>query len=386
MKKNVIIVFAAVMLTAILLLLSGCGSNKGKNKKDTTITLTPSAIELKINETATLTAALTNSSISIDTISWMSEDPKVVTVVGNNLTATVTGVARGKSDITIRIIDVNGKAYTAKSTVYSDTIRVTGIELDITNKTLDVGEDFILNATVYPLDATFKDIIWEVVGGNKNAVTLDTYTGTQVKVTAMQWGTALVTAKTVDGNFNAVCEVNVSNKLVNRINVTFDRSYFSRNSGSPFSNPDISRPSNIPNNLQKYRGRNNDYYTLSGRLNGNTLNYGVVVDGQDNLLAIIFPRRTQSPIKLSYNILPNDAFDKSFTWSAHLLNISNSNYNVTNTVVNIEDYLQFMNAEKTIIQVKSGITSSFGLEITLMANDGSDVVRKFDVLFFSQWT
>lgn len=81
----------------------------------------------------------------------------------------------------------------------------TGLSLDKTNASLEVGDTLTLTPTVSPADTTNQKITWsssdESVATVKDGV-----------VTALKAGTATITAKTEDGGFTASCSVSVTEK------------------------------------------------------------------------------------------------------------------------------------------------------------------------------
>ena len=91
-------------------------------------------------------------------------------------------------------------------TVYDGTyvIPVTGVSLDESNITLDVGGSQTLTATVTPEDATNKKVCWS---SDNEAVATVSEDGV---VTAVAGGTAVITATTHDGLFTASCTVTVN--------------------------------------------------------------------------------------------------------------------------------------------------------------------------------
>ena len=86
------------------------------------------------------------------------------------------------------------------------TVEVTKISLSDTKKTLTVGKDFTLKATVTPKDATDKTVTW-TTSDEKIATVKDG------KVTAVAKGTATITATTVNGK-KAECKVTVEEEKV----------------------------------------------------------------------------------------------------------------------------------------------------------------------------
>ena len=88
-------------------------------------------------------------------------------------------------------------------------IQVTSISLNKTTDTLIIGGTDTLLATVNPMDASNKAVVW--TSSNPTIVAVDN-TG---KVTAVSVGTAAITATTVDGGKTATCTVNsISEKIV----------------------------------------------------------------------------------------------------------------------------------------------------------------------------
>ena len=91
-------------------------------------------------------------------------------------------------------------------TVYDGTyvIPVTGVSLDESSITLDVGGNQTLTATVTPEDATNKKVRW--TSDNEDVATVSE----DGVVTAVAGGTAVITATTHDGLFTASCTVTVN--------------------------------------------------------------------------------------------------------------------------------------------------------------------------------
>ncbi len=86
------------------------------------------------------------------------------------------------------------------------TIPVQAISLNYTSYELEVGKTVQLVATVYPSNATMKEVAWSVTSGGKYA-SVDS-TGL---VSGLEAGSATVTATTIDGNKQAICNLTVKN-------------------------------------------------------------------------------------------------------------------------------------------------------------------------------
>jgi lysophospholipase L1-like esterase len=102
---------------------------------------------------------------------------------GMTTTFTVTGVTSG-----------SGQGGTSVS--------VTGVTLDKSTHSINVGESVQLTATVVPSDATNKNVSWSANNGN--------CTVSNGLVTAVTAGDCTITATTEDGGFTASCAIAVS--------------------------------------------------------------------------------------------------------------------------------------------------------------------------------
>ena len=83
------------------------------------------------------------------------------------------------------------------------TVAVTGVSLDVTAKTLEIGGKFTLVATVLPANADNKAVTWS--SSNEAVATV-----TNGEVTAKAAGTAEITVTTADGGKTAKCVVTVN--------------------------------------------------------------------------------------------------------------------------------------------------------------------------------
>lgn len=123
-------------------------------------------------------------------IIWTSDNEKVATVKNG----VVSGHVQGTATITAKTADT-GVTATCKITVNKHT---ESISISSNTETLYVGSSVTLKATVLPEDATNKKVVWT---SSDNVVA----TVKDGKVTALRSGTAIITAKTEEGDFYAVC-------------------------------------------------------------------------------------------------------------------------------------------------------------------------------------
>lgn len=144
-----------------------------------------------------LTATVLPDDASDPSVSWNSSDTDVATVSEG----TVKAAGIGTAVITAKAGD---QAATCVVTVSKKTVHVTSIALDKTNLSLTVGDAATLVATVLPQDAADRSVIWEST--NHSIATVDA----EGNVSAISAGAVTITATTADGGLLAGCEVTVT--------------------------------------------------------------------------------------------------------------------------------------------------------------------------------
>ena len=105
-------------------------------------------------------------------------------------------------------------------------INVTGVSLNKTSTSLEVGATETLSATVAPSTATDKTVTF--ASSDAEVATVDN-TG---KVTAVKEGNADITVTTKDGNKTAKCTLTVTAKQIPVTGVTLDKSTLSLEEGA----------------------------------------------------------------------------------------------------------------------------------------------------------
>jgi uncharacterized protein (TIGR02145 family) len=86
-------------------------------------------------------------------------------------------------------------------------VAVTGVKLDETSLTLEVGEYKTLIITVLPKDATNRTVIW-------TSSNLDVVTVVNGKVCAKKMGISTISVTTEDGSYNAKCVISVEREEI----------------------------------------------------------------------------------------------------------------------------------------------------------------------------
>ena len=158
------------------------------------VRLSRSSLALSVGEAYTLKSTVLPNDAKNKTCKWYTSRSSVAAV---SSTGRVTARAVGTAVITAKT--VNGNKATCKVTVSP---APTGVKISPTALTLGKGESYTLKGTVLPNDAKNKTCKWYT---SRSSVAAVSSTG---KVTAKAVGTAVITAKTVNGK-KATCKVTV---------------------------------------------------------------------------------------------------------------------------------------------------------------------------------
>lgn len=162
----------------------------------TGITLNKTSSYLNLNATMTLVATISPSNASIKSVTWTSSNPSIATVSSSGV---VTGIKTGIVTITCKTTN-GAKTASCKIGVVK---RVTGITLDKEEAIVYFGHALTLKPTIYPLDASVKDVIYSSTDTNVASVSAAGV------VTPVNTGTAHIVATTVDGSYKAYCKIHV---------------------------------------------------------------------------------------------------------------------------------------------------------------------------------
>lgn len=180
---------------------------------EVSVSVSPTSKSIKVGETATITATVSNVSNATDTsVTWKSSDTSVATVDDKGV---VTAVKAGTATITATSVADTTKSATCAITVTEDSTepdtpdtpdtpaeKVT-LKLSSTSASVKAGENTTITATVAN-DATDTSVTWkssdESVATVKDGV-----------VTGVKAGTATITATSVaDTTVSATCTVTVT--------------------------------------------------------------------------------------------------------------------------------------------------------------------------------
>ncbi len=160
----------------------------------TGITLSKSKLSVREGKLAAITATVKPADTTNSKVTWTSSNTKVATVDSSGV---VKGIKKGTATITAKTVTGN-KSATCKVTVIKS---VTGISLNKTSMTINVGSKSVITPTIKPSSASTKTVTWSSSNYDIADVTKDG------QVIAKAPGYAKITAKTKDGGFKASCEV-----------------------------------------------------------------------------------------------------------------------------------------------------------------------------------
>ncbi|MDR2916649.1 MAG: Ig-like domain-containing protein [Tannerella sp.] len=216
-KKMSTVVFSVVLM----LIFVSCSSNE--KVKDLivdveSISLNVSLMNLSLDGTEVLKVTFHPVEATDQRVSWSSSDNKVATVSGGTVKAAGVGTA------IITAKSSNGKIAECTVTVSSSVINAEGVELDKSSLSLIVGTSGILTATVKPLNATDKTIVWE--SNNTQIATVDN----SGRVSGVSIGVAKITAKA--GSFSAVCDVSVTREGIPATKIELNKTSLSLTEGA----------------------------------------------------------------------------------------------------------------------------------------------------------
>ena len=288
------------------------------------VTLDKSSLELNEGETATLTATVKPDNASDKTVTWSSSKTSVATVDANGK---VTAVAEGNATITAK---AGNKSATCSVTVTKNVVAVESITLDKSSLELNEGETATLVATVKPDNATNKTVTWS--SSRTSVATVDA----NGKVTAVAEGTATITAKA--GDKTATCSVTVKKNTVAVESVTLDKSSLELTEGETATLTATVKPDNATNKTVTWSSDKTSVATvdangkvtavaegtatITAKAGDKTATCSVTV--KKNVIAVESVTlditstilNTGETLTLTATVKPDNATDKTVTWSS----------------------------------------------------------------------
>ena len=242
---------ALLTAAAAILLITSCGKRE-ETVGVSSVTVTPSRIEIIEGGSAALSASVSPEAASDRAVAWSSSDRSVATV---DKAGTVQGLKPGTATVTAT---AEGKSGTCTVTVKAKAVSVTEVTLDRTELTLTEGEAETLTATVKPDNADNRKVTWS---SDKTDVATVDGAG---KVTAVKPGEAVVTVTTEDGGKTASCKVTVKAKAVGVTDVTLDKTELTLTEGETETLTATVKPDNADNRKVTWSSDKTDVATVDG--------------------------------------------------------------------------------------------------------------------------
>lgn len=238
----------------------------------------------------------------------------------------------GKGDVTVFTMADFNEEYTAIAFDYVENIRVTGVTLNQTTARLKVGDVLTLNATVKPSNATNTNVTWS--SSNTSVATVSA----NGEVTAHAIGTAKITVKTEDGAKVATCTVTVEATPVT--SVTLNTNFLGLTVGDVYTFVATVLPTDATNKNVRWTTSNSSVATVengvvTAKSAGKVTITVTTVDGSKKASCAITVSKKVIPVTsivldkvnvelmvgesetLTATVAPEDATDKSVTWSSN---------------------------------------------------------------------
>ncbi len=246
--------FLSVLVLVAIAVSSVLSCQKGPEEiRVSSISLSKSTLELTVGDQVSLDATISPDNATNKKISWSSSKESVATVTPEGI---VEAVSAGTAFITATSED-SGVSAKCEITVKEKVINVTRIFLSKTSHSLTEGEEFTLEATVTPDNATNKNVTWT---SDNEAVATVSAVGV---VKAIKVGTANITATSEDSGVNAMCEITVKEKVISVTGIALSKTSHSLTEGEEFTLEATVAPDNATNKEISWTSDNEAVATVS---------------------------------------------------------------------------------------------------------------------------
>ena len=353
-------------LSLILLAILSC-QKESETVSVTNITLSPESISLVEGDTETLTATVSPSNATNKKVIWTSTDGSIASVDNGRVTALKPGntTIRAKSDD-------GGKTATCQVTVKAKVYNVESVSLDKTNITLTEGDSETLTATVYPDNATNKNVSWK--SSNTSVATVNNGV-----VTALKAGTATITVTTEDGGKTATCQVTVNARIYNVESVSLDKTNITLPEGDSETLIATVYPDNATNKNVSWTSSNTPVATVNNgvvtALKAGTATITVTTeDGSKTATCQVTVKAKQ--INVAYiNIDQNSVHLKEgesilLTVTVYPSNATNKNVNWTSSNVKVAS----VSSEGKVTAIKSGVATITAKSVSSSSKDSIQII------------
>ena len=291
----------------------------------TSVTLDKTSLAMTEGDDTTLSATVNPSDATDKTVTWSSSKTSVATVDG---TGKVTAVAEGTATITAKAGD---KSATCTVAVAKLIVPATGITLNKATLEILEGDYTYLDATLTPSNST-DQVKWS--SDNTAAATVSSYG----RVTGVAPGTAVITAKA--GDKSATCSVTVKEVIhVEAVELDIYETTIER--GQTQTLTATVTPDNASRKTVSWTSDNsnvasvNSSGVVTARVSGET-NIRAKVDGKEAVCKVtvvvsateVILNKYETTVDigksetLTATVRPNDATDKTVTWTSSNDNIA----------------------------------------------------------------
>lgn len=284
----------------------------------TSVSLNKTELSLTKGQSETLTATVKPDDATDKTVAWASSDSAIATV---DASGKVTAVAGGNAVITAKAGNQEAKC----SVVVS--VPMESVSLNKTELFLEKGKSETLTATITPSDATENKVDWS--SSNTAIATVDV----NGKVTAVAGGSATITVKV--GEKTATCSITVT---VSVESVSLDKTNLTLEEGASDYLTATINPSDATDKIVSWNSSDSGIATVDPNGKVTAVKEGTAtitvhagdkkadcsVTVQKKVIAVdvitldkgnatLFVGNT---LTLSATVLPNDATDKTVTWTS----------------------------------------------------------------------
>ncbi len=173
----------------------------------TGITLTPETAAVIVNDERTLTPEVLPADTNLGALVWNSSDTSVATVDNGVVNAVGPGTA------VISVSPLYNPNLVTDSCTFTVSRLTTSVEVTPATGSIEVGQTSALTATVFPADASNKNVVWS--SADTSIATVDE----DGVVTGVGPGVVNITAVTESGAFQDSCQITVIRRVTG-INIT----------------------------------------------------------------------------------------------------------------------------------------------------------------------
>ena len=307
-----------LLLSVCIILCMSCGKKETPAVKVEEVSVSPTFLSLTEGDNARLTVTVLPQNAYNKRVIWSSTSEDVASVSDG----IVMAVSPGTATIRVKSED-GGKMATCLVNVSAKYVPVTSIALNRTSASLKSGETVTLTATVKPDDATDKTVTWS----SSDATVATVSNGV---VSAKKVGTATITAKA--GDKTATCVVTVVATQVTSI--TLNRTSASLKAGETVTLTATVKPDDATDKTVTWSSSDATVATVSNgvvtakkvgsatitaKAGDKTATCAVTVVATQ-VTSITLDRTSASlkageTVTLTATVKPDDATDKTVTWS-----------------------------------------------------------------------